>query len=60
MPRKYITRLRVDDVIVNLFLSINSEIIYHNFNEKDFDEERINHNYHIPIVKEYYANLFYK
>ena len=51
MPRKYITRLRVDDVIVNLFLSINSEIIYHNFNEKDFDEERINHNYHIPIVK---------
>lgn len=48
------------DVIINLFLSINDEIKDYHFNEKDFFKKRVARNYHLPIVKEYYATLLYK
>lgn len=56
---------KIDNVIVDLFFSINDKILdgylHYDFNRENFNKYRIIHNnYHTPIIKEYYGSFFYK
>ena len=52
---------KIDNVIVDLFFSINDKILGYDFNRENFNKYRIIHNnYHTPIIKEYYGSFFYK